>query len=135
MPLTRRSLALSLAALALSGAPALAQYANDDYDNAEQAIISAGRDAARVARLRHVAGISAFNMRFRNTASVPFEFDRSPQQLGIAAERHAGEIAALRAALRKNPATASALAAHGIPVARVVGVRLSFGGWLTVYFQ
>ena len=36
-------------------------------------------------------------MRFRNTASVPFEFDRSPQQIGITVEKHAGEVASLRA--------------------------------------
>lgn len=133
--LSRRAFILSLAAATVSAAPALAQFSNDDYDNAESAAMSAGRDAARVARLRHVSGVSAFNMRFRNTASVPFQFDRSPQAFGITVEKNRNGIAALRSALRNNPATARALAAHHIAIGRIAGVRISSGGWLTVYFQ
>jgi hypothetical protein len=132
---TRRTFVLSLAAVAASAAPALAQYASDDYDNAENAAMSAGRDAGRIARLRRVSGVSALNMRFRNTAGVPFEFDRSPQAFGLTVEKNRTGIATLRAALRKNPATAKALAARGIAIGRIAGVRISSGGWLTVYFQ
>ena len=133
MPLTRRAFGLSLAALALSPTPSFAQFDNQAYDDAEIAVLSAGTAARRVAALRHVAGISAYNMGFKTTP-MRFDFDRTAQSLGITADRHAGEVASLRAALRRNPATAHALAAHGIAIARVIGIHISSGGWLTVYF-
>ena len=133
MLLNRRNFALSLAALAVGSTPALAQYDSTAYDDAELAVLSAAKTARTVAGLRHVSGVSVINMRFRAFASVPFEFDRSPQQLGITVDRHMGEVNRLRSALRNNRATAAALAARGIAVSRVAGARVSSGGWLTVY--
>lgn len=135
MPLTRRTFALSLAALAMGATPALAQFDSMDYDDAELAVLSAGKAASQVAALRRVSGISVTNMNFRTAARVPFEFDRSPQQLGITVDRHRGEVNRLRAALRRNPATARALAARGISANRVVGAKVSRGGWLRLYVQ
>lgn len=133
--INRRALLLSLAAIAASAAPAVAQFDSQAYDDAELAVLDAGKTARTVAALRAVSGVSAINMRFRNSMSVPFEFDRSPQQLGITVDRHMGEVKRLRAALAGNRATARALAAHGISPRRVVGAKVSRGGWLTVYLQ
>lgn len=133
--LNRRALLFSLAASTVSAAPAFAQSSGQVYDDAELAVLDAGKTARTVSALRAVSGVSAINMRFRNSMSVPFEFDGSPQQLGITVDRHIGEVRRLRAALAGNRATARALAAHGISPGRVVGAKVSRGGWLTVYLQ
>jgi hypothetical protein len=65
--------------------------------------------------------------RFRND-SVP-----DVSEYRISAEKNAAGITRLRAALKANPVTRKALAARGISINRVVGVRISSNGSLLLY--
>ena len=98
-------------------------------------IMAAGSRAAQVRKLRHVPSVGAVRLgtpytmfRWRDDSGLP-----DWRSLRIIASRHAKGIARLRAALAANPVTRRAIERHGIPLDRVVGVRIGSNGALRLY--
>ena len=131
--------ATMLLALAAS-APAHAGYrtygvaTSSDLSMGVAIIMSAGSRAAAVRALKQVPSVGVVRLDIRRS---PRMFDDSGlpdvSEFRIAAGRHAAGIAKLRSALKANPVTRKALAARGIPVNRVVGVRIGSNGSLRLY--
>jgi hypothetical protein len=100
---------------------------------AQAVIMSAGSRAAQIRTLRSVPSVGVVNLAIRR---VPrFRNDSVPDvsEYRISAEKNAAGITRLRAALKANPVTRKALAARGISINRVVGVRISSNGSLRLY--
>jgi hypothetical protein len=111
---------------------ATAQFNMIDETEAFSAIESASTAASRIRTITHVPAVGVI---WLNVQSLPLwdsrEADESDYR--IAASRHPAAINRLRAALRANPATRKALAAHGISIDRVVGVRVGSHGALRIF--
>ena len=135
-----RLMMVLLVTIGLGVAPAMAQLTVDNFNRAVSGILAAGTRAKQVATLDHVTGISLIKTKWRvggHTSSHRHGHRSSdspqPQDIEIAASKHKDGITRLRAALRRNPATRSALAERGIDINRVVAVDIFSNGWLRVY--
>jgi hypothetical protein len=114
--------------------PALApvQAMSGNTYKADAAILSAGSRAAAIARLENVPSVGVVNLKIR---FVPMFRSNQPDvaTYRISVGKNAAGIKRLRAALAANPATARALASHGISIGRVVGVDIYSNGSIRVY--
>jgi len=132
-----RLMMVLLVTIGLGGPPAVAQLTVDNFNRAVSGILAAGTRAKQVATLDQVTGISLIKTKWRIGAHVGISRHGGdtpqPQEVEIAASKHMGGITRLRAALRRNPATRTALAERGIDINRVVAVDIFSNGWLRVY--
>lgn len=132
----RYSHALALI-IALSIAPVTAtsggaQVGQPEIGQAESAMTFASRRADAVRRLKQVPSVGVIRL---DALRVPRFRDEGVDiaELYVYAEKHAGGIGRLRAALKANPVTRRALQVRNIPLHRVVGVHIGSNGALRVY--
>ncbi|MGQ0483896.1 MAG: hypothetical protein ACT4SY_00875 [Hyphomicrobiales bacterium] len=127
-----RILTVGLTGLLLMGGMAQAQLTADNFRDAHVGIMSAGSRAANVAGLRHVPSVTVIDLQFR---LVPRMRDDAPEpaELEISAQKNAVGVRRLRAALGANPAIRAALSDAGVPLGRIVAVRIFSNGALLVY--
>lgn len=134
-----KTIPVLLAAFLLAGTPAAAgnRFApapiSSDLTMAQATIMASGSRAAAVRKIRKVPSVGVVNLNIRRT---PMMYDSSlPDlyELRGSARHNAAGIRKLRAALKANPVTRNALTARGIPINRIVGVRISSNGSLRVY--
>ena len=131
---TSLAVAFLVAALPLRTAPsALAQVSSSDSYMAESAIMGAGPNAARVGSLRAVPSVGVVRLDFGHLPRLRSGSGPDVSEFRILAAKHAKGINRLRAALAANPATRRVLAARGIAIGSVVGVKVSSNGSLRLY--
>ena len=108
--------------------------ASSDLTMAPAVIMSAGSRASAVRALRKVPSVGVVNLNIRHNFSL-WDDSSAPdvREFRLVAAHHAAGIRKLRAALSANPVTRKALARRGIPVSRVVGVRIGSNGSLRLY--
>ena len=129
---------LAASALFLAGpGPAQSQafygFPSSEFSTAQATIMAAGSRANQVRKIRSVPSVGVVNLQGRR---VPMLRDSSlpdPGELRISAARNAAGIRKLRAALRANPVTRKALVSRGVPIDRIVGIRIGSTGSLRVY--
>jgi hypothetical protein len=129
----KKRLAMAMAVfLSLATGMSLAQVSEIDAQDAESAILSAGTRAGRIAAIREVPSVGVVNLNYHRGPlrddSIP-----EPQEFRISAAKHAAGIRRMRAALRANPVTREALAAHGVSINAIIGVKVSSNGSLRLY--
>ena len=110
-----------------------AQAAPSDGYMAESAIMGAGSSAQRIGSLRDVPSVGVIRLDFRNLPRLGNDSGPDVSEFRILAAKQARGIQRLRAALAANPVTRRVLAARGIAIDRVVGVKVSSNGSLRFY--
>jgi hypothetical protein len=120
-------MAVTLSTVALSPV-SLAQVTQSDRFAADSAITFAKRDAGKVAKLRQVPSVGSVYLPNRISTS-----GEDYIQWKLSAGKHASGIAKLQRALNANPVTRAALTKHGVPLNRIVGVKISSNGSLRIY--
>jgi hypothetical protein len=129
--LTRLLFALAVL-LGVASGDLRAQLTEDNFNRAISGMMSANSRAAKIGKIRHVPSITVIRLRqivvFRHPGDEP-----NVPAIEISAQKNAGGIARLRAALRANPVTRAALADKGVPINRIVAVEVFSNGALTVY--
>lgn len=126
------ALALVVGIAAVPPAQAFAPISQSEVYQAESAMMSAASRAAAIRRLKHVPSVGVVDLRIR---TVPRFSDDAVDvsEFRVFAGKYASGIAKLRAALKANPVTRKALQSRGIPIDRVVGVRIGSTGALRLY--
>lgn len=126
------ALALAFGLAAAAPAQSFTPISQSEVYEAESAMMSAASRAAAIRRLKHVPSVGVIDLRIR---TVPRFSDDAVDvsEFRIFAGKYASGIAKLRAALKANPATRKALQSRGIPINRVVGVRIGSSGALRLY--
>ena len=128
------ALVFAVAAAPMSLAiPGVAQVTTVDVQMAESAIVLAGSRAGRVAAIDHVPSVGVIRLDVHTGARFRDESIPDVSELRLLAGKYQGGIAKLRAALRNNPVTRTALASRGISISRVVGAQISSNGSLRLY--
>jgi hypothetical protein len=109
-----------------------AQVTEADSINAQSAILSAGSRASQIRHLKEIPSVGVIDLsygrRLRLHGDIP-----DAAEFEISAQKNAGGVGRLQAALRANPVTRSTLADHGVAINRVVGVEISSNGSLRIY--
>lgn len=120
--------------LAATGGRGAAAASFIDLSTGVAVIMAAESRAPEVRRLRQVPSVGVVRLDTRPVRHL-FHDDGlpDPREYRVAASRHAAGIRKLRTALAANPVTRRALERRGIPLDRVVGVRIASDGSLRLY--
>lgn len=96
-------------------------------------IMRAGSTAQKISHIKNVPSVGVINLRRDTSSRFIGDYTDTLQEYRLTVEKNAAGIKRLRSALRANPVTRRALAAHGISLSRVVAVDVGSNGSLRIY--
>ena len=122
---------MALLLMPLSAAPGSAASGFRSGVPVEAVIMRAGAAASKISHIRSVPSVGVVNLKRFAPRLLRDDYDYSDYKVSV--EKNYAGVQRLRNALKSNPSTRRALAAHGIAISRVVAADVYSNGSIKVY--